>query len=70
MPNAKCYLCMDIDPDETRFNPPEHGICSVCADKLRQIANSSAAFKVRDSVVLIHLADPDVVQDAIKPFGE
>jgi len=48
-----CYLCDDLDPNETHFDADEHDLCAVCRVKLWEIAQLGAEFSMRDQTVSV-----------------
>lgn len=44
------------DPNETPYDPEEHGICSHCAVKLWEIAQRGLSFDLRGSTAVVKLA--------------
>ena len=36
-----CYLCQIEDPNETPFDPDQHGMCLICVRKMEVLADNS-----------------------------
>jgi len=62
----RCYLCSEIDGNETPFDPEKHQICMNCGAKLLSLASWGFAAKMGPFVVHI-VAEP--VGEESEPFA-
>ena len=65
-----CYLHDVLDPNETHYDPQEHGICMVCSTKLWEIAQQGLEFEMREQIVAISTSSIDPERDGLSEKPE